>query len=128
MIAMMTIIIIGALILTIGISSAFQGQTEIVLVGQSDRRAIVSSLFDSCIEEALYRLKLDASYTGGTVPIGTDTCTVTVSGSGSSRTISATASSDVHSKTVSVGVSLKQNAAGNAKAWHVDSWSEQNPP
>ena len=128
-IALMTVIIIGAMILSVGISAALIGQTEIVLSGQTDRGYAARSLASACVEEALHRLKLNDAYAGGTVPVGaTDTCTVVVSGTGSSRTITATASSDIFTKSVVVAASLKQNAAGNAKAWHVDSWAEADPP
>ena len=126
---LVTVILIGAVILSIGIAAAFLGQTDVILAGQADRDVIARNLAQTCIEEALHRLKLNSGYTGGTVPIGTDSCTATVTGSGSSRTIVAAASTDsTFTKTITVAASLKQNTAANASGWHVDSWSETDPP
>ncbi len=82
----------------------------------------------SCVEESVHRLKLNSAYTGGTVPLGADTCTVTVSGSGSSRTIAATATIDGYTKAVAATATLKQNAAMNAAGWSVTAWAETDPP
>lgn len=128
MIGITTVIVIGAFILIVGLSMAYQGQTEIILTGYDDRAAVALSLASTCVDEALNRLQTDASYAGGTVPIDADSCTSVVSGSGTTRTIVATASSDVNTKTISVSASLRQNAAGDASAWHIDSWTEQDPP
>jgi hypothetical protein len=128
-IALLTIIIISAMILAVGVSAALIGQTEIALSGQSDREYAARSLASMCVEEALHRLKLNPAYVGGTLPIGTsDSCTVAVTGSGNNRTITATASSDVFTKSIVVATSIKQNGQGNAKAWHVDSYTEGDPP
>lgn len=124
----MIVIIIGALILAIGISASFSGQTETIISGQLDREELARALTQTCADEALHRLKLDSTYTGGTIPIDSDTCTATVAGSGSSRTITVSATSDVFTKTATISASLKQNVAANASAWHVDSWAEGDPP
>lgn len=127
-IALTTVIIIGAIILAVGVSAALVGQTEITLAGQSDREYLARGLASACIDEAMLRLKRNSGYTGGSVPIGSDTCVAAVTGSGSSRTITATATSDVFTKAVTVAASLKSNVAGNASAWHIDSWTEGDPP
>jgi len=126
-IALMTIIVIGALIMVVGISASFIGQTEIVLSGDVDSEHAARMVASACVEEAIYRLKLDESYAGGTVPIGSATCTVTVSGSGTTRTVTASATVSSHTKTLNVGALRKQNVAGNARGWTVDSWAEGNP-
>ncbi|MEK9152859.1 MAG: hypothetical protein AAB692_05845 [Patescibacteria group bacterium] len=126
--ALLTVIIIGVMILTLGMAAAFQGQTEALLAGQTDYENYVRSLAQTCVDESLYRLKLNAAYAGGTVPIGVDSCSVSVAGVGSSRTITATAFSDIYTKVITVAASLKQNVAANARAWHVDSWTESDPP
>lgn len=128
-IALITVIILGALILAVGLSASFTGQTETILSGQLDREQLARILAQTCVDEAMHRLKLDSTYTGGTVLVGaSDTCTVSVSGSGSSRTITLAATSDIFTKTIVIGASLKQNAAANASAWHIDSWTESDPP
>lgn len=127
-IALMTVIIIGALVLAVGISVSFIGQTEVIITGDTDREQSLRSLVFTCIEEATFRLKSDPAYVGGTVPIGLDSCAVTVSGSGSTRTVLATATIDPYTKSATASVLLKQNVAGNARGWAVDSWLESDPP
>ena len=126
-VGLVVIILIGALILAIGVAAAFIGQTQLIIAGQTDRAQSARQTVAACVEEALYRLKLDASYAGGTVPVGSLTCTVAVSGSGSSRTIVASAANGDITQAVTVTAALKQNVAASAKAWSVDSWVEANP-
>ena len=128
MIALVTVIVIGATLLTIGISAAMIGQTDLVISGHADRERSTRLLASACAEEALHRLKLNAAYSGGTIGIGTDSCTASVAGSGSTRTVTVSATVEGYTKSVIVGALLKQNVAGNARAWAIDSWSEGNPP
>lgn len=124
----MTVIFIGALVMSLGIAVAFIGQTAVITAGQLDNRDRALQVASACLDEAAYRLKLSSSYTGGTVPVGsTDTCTVTVSGSGSTRTVSATASSGVFTRTISLTATLKQNIATNASGWALGAWTEVDP-
>ncbi|MEA3249763.1 MAG: hypothetical protein U9Q03_05425 [Patescibacteria group bacterium] len=124
---MITVIMLSALILVVGISAAFIGQTDIIIAGQVDRGHYARLLAITCTEEALQRLKLDASYTGGTIPIASMTCVATVTGSGASRTITGSATHDNHTKTVSVSATRRDNGAGNARAWNIGGWQEVDP-
>jgi hypothetical protein len=127
-IGLLTVIVIGAMVLALGISTAFIGQTQLTLSAHADYEYAVRALVSSCVEESVHRLKFDSAYTGGTVPLGNDTCTVTVSGSGSTRTIAATATVNTYTKAVTATATLKQNAALNAKGWSITAWSENDPP
>jgi len=123
-IALMTVIMLGAMLLVVGISAAFIGQTDVIIVGQIDRGYYVRSLAGTCVEEAMHRLKLDPAYVGGTIPIGSGNCTVTVSGSGTTRTVVGAATYDGFTKSIGVSASRRGNIAGNAHAWNIDSWQE----
>ena len=127
-IGLLTVIVLGAMILSIGISTAFIGQTQLTLSAHADYEYAVRELVSACVEESVHRLKLDSAYAGGTVPLGSDTCTVAVSGSGTTRTIAATATVNGYTKAVTATATLKQNASLNAKAWSVTAWSENDPP
>jgi len=127
MIALMTVILLGAMLLIVGISAAFIGQTDVIIAGQIDRGHYVRSLAGTCVEEAMHRLKLDPAYIGGTIPIGPGNCTVTVSGSGTTRTVVGAATYDGFTKTIGVSASRRGNIAGNAHAWNIDSWQEVDP-
>jgi hypothetical protein len=126
-VALLTVIILGAFVLAVGISVTFIAQTGLLLSGFADREQEARMVATACLEEGLFRLKLDSSYTGGTIPIAGTTCALTVSGSGSSRTVDASASSGEFTKNLQATASLKQNAAQNASAWSVDSWTEVDP-
>ncbi|HTK04555.1 MAG TPA: hypothetical protein VL500_03150 [Candidatus Eisenbacteria bacterium] len=128
MIGLLTVIVIGALVLTIGIAASALGQSQLMLAGYADREDIARTLAIACLEESAYRLKLNSAYAGGTVPIGTDTCSVTVSGTGGTRTLTAAATLEGHTKTLTATATLKQNAALTAKAWSITAWSENDPP
>lgn len=127
-IALITVISIGALILTIGLSAAFIGQTEVVISGDVDAENAARTLALGCVEEAIYRLKKDEGYLGGTVPVGDDSCVVEVSGSGATRTIEAAATVLERTKRISVEAQLRQNAAANARGWSAESWTEPDAP
>lgn len=63
--------------------------------GYFENRSQVSHFqAEACLEEGLYRLKLDNAFSGGTFTVASTTCGVVVSGSGSERVLSATSSAD----------------------------------
>ncbi|MFH1046827.1 MAG: hypothetical protein V1738_00850 [Patescibacteria group bacterium] len=126
-IVLVTVIIIGAILLVLGLSAAHIGQTEITIAGQLDRAQHARTLAMSCAEEALFRLKLDDTYLGGTIAIDDDSCTVAVTGSGDVRTIDASASSQDLTKHLQISASRRQNVTAEAQAWNIDSWLEVSP-
>lgn len=126
-VALTTVIIMSALLLLIGLSASRIGQTEIIIAGQMDRGQHARTLAITCMEEAMHRLKLDQSYSGGTVDIDGNPCSVSLSGSGDSRTIEVSASSGDHSKNIRVQSSRRHNNDDDAEAWNIDSWQELDP-
>lgn len=126
-IGLVTVIMIGALVLAIGLTAVFIGQTQIIISGQIDRAQVARQTVAACVDEALYRLKKDETYAGGTVNVGTLSCALAVTGSGASRTITASAAFGDITQAVTVSAALKQNGAGNARGWSVQSWTEANP-
>jgi hypothetical protein len=127
-IALVTVVFIGLLVLSVGITAAFVGQTATITAGQLDTRTRVLAAVAACFDEGAYRLKGNPSYTGGTIPIGTqDTCTIAISGSGATRTMTATASSGIFTKTVTLTATRKQNAGATATGWAFGAWTEVDP-
>lgn len=126
-VGLVVIILIGVLIMVVGLAAAFIGQTQILIAGQIDRAQTARQAVAACVDEALYRLKFNPLYAGGAVTVDPLTCTVTVSGSGGSRTITATAANGDVNQAVTVTAVLRQNLPGNARAWSADSWVEANP-
>jgi len=126
-IGLVVVILIGALVLAVGLASAFVGQTQMIISGQLDRAQTARQALASCVDEALAQLKKNSAYAGGSVPVGMLTCTVAVSGSGSTRTIAATVTLADVTQAVTVTAGQKLNGAGNAKAWGISAWVEANP-
>jgi len=123
-VALLTMIILGALILAIGATVSYVGQTQVILSGQFDRGQAVREAAFSCVDEALGRLKKDAGFTSGSLPVGAITCTMSVSGSGSSRTIVASATDGDLVQKVNVDAGLRLNPGGHARGWEILSWQE----
>lgn len=126
-VGLVVIILIGVLIMVIGLTAAFIGQTQMIIAGQISRAQTARQAVAACVDEALYRLKFNPLYTGGAVTVDPLICTVTVSGSSGLRTITATAVNGDVSQAVMVTAVLRQNLPGNARAWSIDSWVEANP-
>lgn len=126
-VALLTVIILGALVLVVGLSAARVGQTEVIIAGQLDRGHHARTMAMSCAEDALYRLKLDSSYVGGALSLGEIECTVEVTGSGDTRTVVARAVSGDYTQSVTVNALLRRNQAGNARGWSVDTWQDGGP-
>lgn len=123
-IALVTLVIIGALILTIGLSASLIGQSHIAVTGETDRARSARELAAACVSEALFRLKKNEAYVGGTVPSAFGDCTVSVSGAGATRTIVAAASDVDLTQQVTVTATERLNGSGKAKAWEVMTWRE----
>jgi len=127
-IGLLTVIVLGALVLATGISIAFIGQTQLVLSGHMDYEHATRVVASACMDEASYRLGLNSAYTGGTVPVGADSCVIAVSGSGATRTVTVTATVGSYVKRVTATATLKQNAAVSASGWSVTAWAEGDAP
>lgn len=127
-IAMLTMIMLGALIVSIGIAAGLVSHSQLVVEAVTDHERQVRALASTCLEEAVYRLKLNSAYAGGTIPLDGETCAVTVSGSGGTRTVTATATVASHTKVLTATLTLRQNAALSTRAWSVTAWQEGNPP
>jgi hypothetical protein len=135
-IALLTVVIIGAVMLTLGIASALSGHVQVIVAGQSAMANDVRELAASCLEEGIGRMKQNPNHpvsTVFTVPMDSRSCTVTLtastgSGIGATRTLSSVATVEGFTKTLVATLTWRQNASGNAAGWAVTSWTEQDPP
>ena len=115
LLAFMTIIILGINALGItSLQSGYQANTSSQKLQQSE----------SCIEEVLRRLKDNASYTGGTVILSpTLSCTATITGTDTEKTITATVSMQNVTKTITIILNILID--GSSRNFQVSSWTEQ---
>jgi len=124
---LLTMILIGALILAIGLSVAYLSQTQVIISGHIDYAQSLRQAAFACVDEAFIRLRSDLNFTGDTLELGMDTCTSVVSGSGLNRTVTVDATEGDYALRIVVEATLRQNSSSNARGWEVLRWQETNP-
>ena len=87
---MIVLLIMGALLSVIAIKLTLNALTRVENAQEALRGTENEIYAESCMQEALLRLRRDAGYLGGVVPVAPGTCTVAVTGAGNERTIDAT--------------------------------------
>ena len=122
--ALLVIIVILALVLSAGLLISKVSVNELALSLDEDHSNQALHLADACQEEAAFRLKQDSGYTGGTIVASEGTCTISVAGGGSTRTISVTSTVDNETRDLTVDVSLEQNADTTSDGIDVTNWEE----
>ena len=106
-IAILTVVIVGAATLLMAYSASLLGLGELEMGYLSQKGEETFFLTDGCIEEAMHRLRKNTNYSGSSLNLGSGSCIIGVSGSGLSRTITATGTIGVHTKVVSTELLLK---------------------
>jgi len=124
-VALITIIVISAVLLTIGLTLSAIGHNEIVLSGVFRDGETAFAIADACTEEGLSRLKQDAGFTTTTFTIDGGSCGVTVSNiSGNTYRILGTGQFKDNIRIIDANVTIKFNGQGNAKTVQINSWVE----
>lgn len=85
---------------------SFIGLGELISSDQTSTSERALTISDSCLHEALLRLKQDENYSGDTLSVGSDSCTISVSGTGSDRTVSVITVSRNTTRKVEVDVTI----------------------
>lgn len=124
-VALISLLVISAVLLMMGLTIARVGRNEIVLARLFSDGEIAFDVADACVEEGLSRLKDDAAYAGGTFSLDDGTCVVTVTNLGGSvRLIRGIGSYDRAIRVVDANVTLSVNGQGNTVSAHINSWKE----
>lgn len=123
-IAITTVVIISVVSTAIAVTIVFSGLSERFIVFEENQSQQLLLSLDGCTEEALLRLKKDPSYTGGTIPYLNINCAVSISGVGSTRTITATGSLNSVTRSLQSDIALGTNVSGNAESVTISTWSE----
>lgn len=122
---LISILVIMAVVLSIGTTIALIGRDEIVLSGIFQDGETAFSIADACTEEGTMRLKADPAYVGGSFPLDGGTCTVTVASLGTNRwLVTGTGTYASNQRIVNADVSLIFNGSGKAKHITINSWTE----
>ncbi|GEM_PF-3709357 len=125
-------------LLLVSVSTLLAASTLLYLSGseslqgfQSAESLAVLQIGDSCIEEALFRLKNSQTYSGGSIPIGDGSCDVALTGSGgsgSTREIYASSSiiTSIGSFTrrITASSTITANAAKISTTTDITRWRE----
>lgn len=130
-IALITVIIVSAITLIVAATTIFLGTSESLLGFSADQSHETFQIGESCMEEALFRLKQEQVYAGETIFLGNGSCVITITGTGgknSTRVIvaSSTVSTPLASFTRRITASTTQisNADDNATTTDLTRWRE----
>lgn len=120
--ALLTVIIVGAAVLVMAYAASILGQGDLEISVTQQQGSETLAIAEGCADEAMRRLRLDASYAGSTLNLGSGSCTIGVVSSGDDRTI--TVDADIGSKyykSVEVGLTL---SGDQTDIITVTSWQE----
>jgi hypothetical protein len=124
-VALVTVLMVMAVLLSIGLAISAIGRNEIVLSGVVEYGETAFSIADACTEEGLVRFKMDAGYTGSAFELDGGTCRVTVTNlGGNDRLIRGQGEYRDAIRIIEANVTLTVNAQGNAKKVTINSWKE----
>jgi hypothetical protein len=116
--ALLLVMIISVAALLMAVGAARLGMGELESGDVSQKADETYYIGDSCVAEALERLRVNPNYTGGTLSLGSGSCILTVVASGSVKTITANATVGQYNKKIQISATL--GAAGIT----INSWSE----
>lgn len=115
--ALVSVLIISAVILIITVSAALRSVSEAQVSISNIRKEQEISFLETCIDDALLRLQYDNAIPATiTVPLGT--CTVTSSSVGTTWTITVTGTQNGYTKSI-------QAVVVRAAPLTITSWKEQ---
>lgn len=112
------IIIVSAITLMVGVAATLQGIDEAQIGFNQNKSIETFTATDGCIEEALVKLNSNHSYSGEVLAMGDVSCTITVTGSGNTRTINVVSTHDaLYSNEINVDVDW-------SSTFQITSWQE----
>ena len=123
-VALVTVLVISAIMLTLGLFTSAAAINEMMAGFSWDQAERALQITDACVDEAVFRLKSDSSYTGGTLSVNGGTCTSSVTGSGSTRTVTSTGTLGDFTKKISATATFVTNIAGTANTVDLTHWEE----
>ena len=122
--AIIIVVLILALVISLGLIVSQAGLNELALSLDEDNANKTLHIAEACEEEATFRLKLDSSYTGGSLTFTEGSCSISISGGGSSRTVTISSTVDNETRAITVNVDLEQNVDTTADGIDVTNWEE----
>jgi Tfp pilus assembly protein PilX len=124
-VALITVLVIMAVVVTIGLTIAAVGRDEIVLSGVVQDGEQAFAIADACAEEALNRLKTDAAFTGTTLAMDEGTCVAAVTNiGGTTYKVTGQGTYRRAIRIVEADVTVKTSGGGGAVKVTINSWRE----
>ena len=124
-VAFLSLMILMAVILAVGLTISSVGHGEIVLSGVFQDGEQAFSVADACTEEGVSRLKANSSFTGTNFTLDGGTCVITVANlGGTTRLITGTGTYNRSIRIVVANVSITTNGGGNASTVKINNWTE----
>jgi len=125
--ALLTVLIIGVAALAMAYSSSMLGLGELDLGYTAQKGGEAFSAADGCLEEAMRRLRLNTGYTGGNLPIGANSCTITVNGLGGNQyEVIVLGESSGYYKKIRATVAVTPEPPSNLNVVTINSWEERS--
>lgn len=115
-VALISVLVISAVIVVIGVGINLRSIGSLQSAFKSRRSTEAFYVADTCIEEALIRLRRNAAYSGGSLAVGDGTCTITIAVNGNERTVTATATVDTFTRVLEAVVDVV-NKIVTMKKW-----------
>ena len=103
-IALISLLIIVATALTIGLAISLRGVEEIQISFGKSQAVKAENLANACIEEGLERLRNNWSNYSDSLAIGDNSCIINAEVSGSIATLYATGTADIYTQKIEVQV------------------------
>lgn len=117
--AIITIVILSIAGLIMAYSAVLLGLGELEMGYDFGRGGEAMAIADGCMEEALRRIRVDDTYSGGLLNLGNGSCVINVSGSGSNRIVIVKGTVDNYNKKIEADLSL-----GGGGKIIINSWKE----
>lgn len=106
MAALVAVIVLGVSALIMGLTASVLGLGDLEMGFAFQQGGEAVSLADGCVEEALYRLKLDDNYVGGDLSFADNSCIIEVQGVGNDRQIGVFSSVDNYNHHIVVNLTI----------------------
>ncbi len=124
MAALISVIVIFVVVLGAGITISAIAINELSLDLEAAESNQALQIAESCADEASFRLKRDSGYTGGTLSFTKGDCTITITGTGSSRAVTASATVKNTTREVLMDISLTSHTSTTAEGSDIIDWDE----
>ncbi|MFH1451451.1 MAG: hypothetical protein ABIF89_02475 [bacterium] len=120
---LLMIVVIAAAVLTMAYSASMLGLGELELGYTVQKGGEAASLADGCLEEALYRIRLDQNYglSEGDISLTLfdGSCIIRITGNGDNRTISVLATIGQYYKKIETDIVISEGFI------NINSWQEK---